>query len=210
LGANGRSVTNVRADEPKLDQAPAVVEAPPVDSVAAPAEAPSQVAKVAPAIRLPGEARSPAARPAIDETSPASAPATEPAPTALAPATADALFAAANDARQRGAYGEAIRSYLDLTQRFPQSPEAIASHAIVGRLLLDRGEPSSALAEFDAYLQSGMTTLGEEARVGRALALERLGRSADEADAWTTLLSSYPQSVHASRARSRLAKLGNR
>jgi TolA-binding protein len=210
LGASGRSVGNLRADELTANEAPAIVEAPPVDSVAAPAPIPTELAKVVPVLKVPSESRSPAARPAIEETSSASVPAVEPAPTAEAPATADALFAAANDARQRGAYAEAIRSYLDLAQRFPQSPEAIASHAIVGRLLLDRGEPSAALAQFDDYLQSGMTTLGEEAGVGRALALERLGRSGEEADAWTSLLSSYPQSVHASRARSRLAKLGNR
>jgi TolA-binding protein len=175
----------------------------------------------APAVEVPPTetAQPPAPRPmpAIPTASPAAVPTSEPtarpsvqAPSVQAPIGADTMFASANDERQRGAYAEAIRLYRDLSQQFPQSAEAAASHAIVGRLLLDRGDPSAALVQFDEYLRSGMTTLGEEARVGRALALERLGRSAEEAEAWTTLLSVYPQSVHASRARSRLAVLGNR
>ena len=69
--------------------------------------------------------------------------------------TADVLFASANDERQRGAYAEAIRLYRDLSQQFPQSAEATAAHAIVGRLLLDRGDPAGALVQFDEYVQSG-------------------------------------------------------
>jgi TolA-binding protein len=172
---------------------------PTVDPVVAPAPAPDDAPK---ATTIQRQASS----------SPATARHDEPAvePSVQAAVTADTLFAAANDERQHGAYGEAIRVYRDLSQQFPQSAEATASHAIVGRLLLDRGDPSGALVQFDEYLQSGMTTLGEEARVGRALSLQRLGRSAEEAEGWTTLLSTYPQSVHASRARSRLAALGNR
>jgi TolA-binding protein len=203
--AHGRTSNVPRQPEPMASAE--AVQAPPVDSVAPPS--PSDVAKLAPATKTAREARPQSPRQPLDETAPSST-AVEAPQVVEAPATADALFAAANDQRQRGAYTEAIRSYLDLAQRFPGSPEAVASHAIVGRLLLDRGDPSAALAQFDDYLQSGMTTLGEEARVGRALALERLGRSTEEADAWSSLLSSYPQSVHASRARSRLAKLGNR
>jgi TolA-binding protein len=208
--AKNGSITATGPEQPLANDAPAIVEAPPIDSAIVPAPSASEVAKVAPAIKLPAEARTAASRPPTNETTAPAPEIPEVAPVAPAPATADALFAAANEARQSGAYAEAIRSYLDLAQRFPQSPEAVASHAIVGRLLLDRGDPSSALEQFDVYMQSGMTTLGEEARVGRALALERLGRSSEEADAWASLLTSYPQSVHASRARSRLAKLGNR
>jgi TolA-binding protein len=141
-----------------------------------------------------------------------------PAPTACAnqpestppPASASTLFSEAGDARQRGAYDEAVRLYGDLARTFPQSAEALNAHAILARLLLDRGDASGALLHFDAYLQSGAQSLREEALVGRALALERLGRATDEAAAWNALLEAYPQSVHAARARTRIAALGGR
>jgi hypothetical protein len=77
----------------------------------------------------------------------------------------------------------------------------------LGRLLLDRGDPKAALARFDAYLASGATTLGEEALLGRALAFGKLGQSMQEAEAWQALLQRYPSSLHAARARERLAAL---
>ncbi len=141
-----------------------------------------------------------------------------PAPTACAdraeatppPASASTLFSEAGDARKRGAYDDAIRLYGDLAQRFPQSQEALNAHAILARLLLDRGDAAGALVHFDAYLQSGARSLREEAMVGRALALARLGRATDEAAAWNALLEAFPQSVHAERARARIAVLGGR
>jgi len=129
---------------------------------------------------------------------------------ATPPSSAAAIFSDAGDARRRGAYDEAIRLYGDLTQRYPHSTEALNAHAIVARILLDRGDASGALGHFDAYLASGAGSLREEALVGRALALERLGRSSDEAAAWNALLDAYPQSVHAARARARMAALGGR
>jgi len=191
----GVRVTAARADEKAAIEPPPVADIPKVDSVVTSEERPS-AKRQQPAI--------PVATTTVQTVEPSAPPFVQP------PSTADTLFAAANEERQRGAYSEAIRLYRDLSQRFPQSAEATAAHAIVGRLLLDRGDPSGALVQFDEYLQSGMTTLGEEARVGRALALQRLGRSAEEGEAWTALLTAYPQSVHASRAKSRLAALGNR
>jgi len=132
---------------------------------------------------------------------------TEPTPP---PASAATLFAEAGDARQRGAYDDAVRLYGDLARRFPQSAEALNAHAILARLLLDRGDAAGALVHFDAYLASGARSLREESMVGRALALERLGRASDEAAAWNALLDAYPQSVHAARARTRIAALGGR
>jgi TolA-binding protein len=129
---------------------------------------------------------------------------------ATPPASASTLFSEAGDARRRGAYDDAERLYGELAQRFPQSPEALNAHAILARLLLDRGDAAGALVHFDAYLRSGAGSLREEAMVGRALALERLGRASDEAAAWNALLDAYPQSVHAARARARSAALGGR
>ena len=55
------------------------------------------------------------------------------------------------------------------------------------------------------YLNDG--TLAEEARVGRALALQKLGRRAEEREAWTQLLLRHPHSVQEERARARLQEL---
>jgi len=76
-------------------------------------------------------------------------------------------------------------------------------------LLLDRGDAQSALSHFDAYLLRGAGgTLTEEAQVGRALALHKLGWASDELQTWQTFLAAHPNSVHAARARQRLSELG--
>lgn len=191
-------------DHPKVDSVTAPLgDDTAKDATKGPVKSPTREA-TQPSLQRQAVAAPAAASATTESVEPAAAPPEQP------PLTAETLFASANEERERGAYGEAVRLYRDLSQRFPQSAEATTAHAIVGRLLLDRGDPSGALVQFDDYLQSGMTTLGEEAGVGRALSLQRLGRSTEEAEAWTTLLSTYPQSVHASRARSRLAALGNR
>jgi hypothetical protein len=122
---------------------------------------------------------------------------------------ASELFARANEARRRGDSAEAIRLYGLLRQRFAGSREEITSRVALGRLLLDRmDEPSAALSMFDRYLMdSADGTLAEEARLGRALALMRLGRSAEERQAWQQLLTAHPRSVQAERARRRLEEL---
>ncbi len=125
-----------------------------------------------------------------------------------APPTAAALFAQANQLREHGAYDEAVRSYTNLIDAYPREPEALSANVMLGRLLLDRGQPQAALAHFDAYLRGGAGTLGEEAQLGRALALRKVGRTADEIEAWKALLAAHPDSVHAVRARERLAELG--
>jgi hypothetical protein len=74
-------------------------------------------------------------------------------------------------------------------------------------MLLDDGDAPGALRSFDDYLRRG-GPLGEDVMLGRALALQRLGRADDESAAWSALLASYPASVHATRARRRLLDLG--
>ncbi len=135
---------------------------------------------------------------------PASTPTTV---TAAAISEVAALFERANRARRAGDHGRAAELYRALLQRFPQSPEAHESQAVLGRELLGDGEAGTALRYFDDYLQSG-GALREDVMADRALALGRLGRERDEAEAWGALLHAYPGSVHADRAASRLRELG--
>jgi tetratricopeptide (TPR) repeat protein len=129
-------------------------------------------------------------------------------PPSLEP-TAAQLFAQANEARRRGDEALALRQYGALQRRFPRAPEASLSHVALARLYLDRlGDPAHALAEFDQYLAGSREgALDEETLVGRALALQRLGRAAEEKDAWQKLLAVFPNSLSTGRARARLLEL---
>jgi TolA-binding protein len=129
----------------------------------------------------------------------------------LAPSSASAageLFARANEARRAGDRSHAAELYRALAQRFPGSPEAQESRAVLGRMLLEDGEANAALHTFDDYLHTG-GVLREDVMVDRAAALAHLGRSGEEANAWASLLRTYPSSVHAERARERLRHLGD-
>ncbi|MBX3213376.1 MAG: hypothetical protein KF850_15170 [Labilithrix sp.] len=131
-----------------------------------------------------------------------------PPPHADSPVTAAELFRDANAQRRANELGKAVDLYKTLQKRFPGAPETQASRVSLGRLLLDRqGDAAGALVQFDAYLagaQADGGTLAEEARLGRALSFEKLGRRADEARAWEELLARHPQSLHGSRAHERL------
>ena len=137
---------------------------------------------------------------------PVRAPAAAPAPV-VGPAE---LFDTAAEARRRSDYGRALDLDRELEQRYPTSIEAQASRAIVGRLLLDRGDPAGALAKFDSYLTAGSGGLGEEAMVGRATALDRLGKSDEATRAWGALVAAFPDSPYAARARARLESSNGR
>lgn len=128
-----------------------------------------------------------------------------PLPSASVAPSAEDLFTRANSARRSGNVDQALSLYRELQRTRPKSREALASRALVGRLLLDRGDARGALPEFDAYLASG-GTLGEEALAGRALALQRLGRTSEERAAWQTLLDRHPGTLHRAHAEARLAE----
>jgi TolA-binding protein len=131
-------------------------------------------------------------------------------PTAAMPAetseTAAELFANANRTRQSGDVDGAIALYQKLERRFPASNEAVVAHVSLGRALLDR-DARGALAEYERYLASGAVDLREEALVGRARAFGKLSQSDDEKRAWQTLLAEHPDSLHAMRAKERIAAL---
>jgi TolA-binding protein len=122
--------------------------------------------------------------------------------------SAEALFADANSARRAGQYSLALRRYAELRHAYPGSREELTARVVVGDLMLAEGSAREALASFDSYLAaSAEGTLAEEARVGRALALQRLGRRDEERAAWTQVLRKHPDSVQGARARSRLDEL---
>ena len=74
--------------------------------------------------------------------------------------------------------------------------------------MLTEGPTRDALASFDSYLATSPNgTLAEEALVGRAAALMRLGRRDAERESWTRLLREHPDSVQGQLARRRLAEL---
>ena len=164
-----------------------------------PAERPAAHAAPSPMIP-PAEVPEPAEQPAPGDIAPRSAP--RPA------VTAAALFERAGKLRREGHAEAAIAVYRRLQDIFPDAREAQVSFALAGQMLLGRGRPKEALAQFDRHLKSG-GDVGEEALAGRADALEQIGRTADAIAAWKSLLERYPGSIYAARARARLAQLGN-
>jgi TolA-binding protein len=122
------------------------------------------------------------------------------------PVGAAGLFDRANQARHAGDRTGAIQGYRALLAQYPASAEAHQALAALGKMLLDGGDTGAAVRCFDDYLRGG-GPLRQDVMADRALALQRLGRPGDEAAAWSALLASYPASVHAERARRRLAEL---
>jgi Tetratricopeptide repeat len=173
---------------------------------------PGRSAAPSPPTPNPVEAPAPAMKdeapaPTAQREAPASA---RPKPEAEVPApNAEDVLTAANEARHRGDSAQAMKLYRQLQQQFPGSRQETTSRMLLGRLLLDRGEdPSQALSLFTRYLDASPNgTLAEEARLGRAQSLQRLGRPAEERQAWQQLLSAHPNSIHAERAKKRLDEL---
>jgi TolA-binding protein len=119
------------------------------------------------------------------------------------------LFARANLLRRRDEVNEAVVVYRELQRSFPGSAEELLSRVVLGRLLLDRlDDAAAALAQFESYLAGASRgSLREEALVGRAVALGRLGRATEERTAWNVLLDAFPRSTSAARARARVAAI---
>jgi tetratricopeptide (TPR) repeat protein len=178
--------------------------APAVESRAAVAP-PRPVARpVARPVERPVE-RAPAEAPVPLDSPPA-----KPAPSAhdrahpaIIAVTAEALFEQGEQLRRARRADAAIAIYRRLQTTFPQTGEARLSFALAGQLLLERGRPGDALAQFDRHLSLNGEA-GEEALAGRATALEQLQRTSEAAAAWRDLLARFPRSVYAERARARL------
>jgi tetratricopeptide (TPR) repeat protein len=174
---------------------------------APPAELPAPataraVAPSTPVVEVPAAESSPdplTAEP--DTTEPAASPSTAGA----AEGNAGSVFAAANRARRAGRRDQALALYRQLQRDFPDSREARVSQAMTAGLIAG-DDPEAAVKAYDAYLDDE-GRLGEEALVGRAEALGRLGRRDQEAASWRELLRRHPESIHAPRAQARLAEL---
>jgi TolA-binding protein len=117
------------------------------------------------------------------------------------------LFVAANLARRQGELSRATELYRTLQTRFPNSEEAQLSLVTFAKLQLDRGNAADALGSFEQYVDRTGEPLEAEALVGRATALERLGRRGEAVAAWRSLVSRYPASTYARQATERLSTL---
>lgn len=186
----------------------------PDPAVPVPRQPSPPVEKVAPAVEVVVEAPAPEPATPVQEVPaprdvihrplrPPSAPPSPPAPAI----TAAELFKTATAARSEGRFVDAEETYRALTRQFPGSAEASVAHAVMGRLLLDLNRPSEALEALDAALTGGVASLREDTLANRALALEAISRNDDALRAWQLLLSEFPRSPHATRARGRVEAL---
>jgi len=146
-------------------------------------------------------------RPVAEPNSLPSEPAAQRSPRAQP--SAAALFAQAIALRGEGKPAAAIAAHLRLQRLYPTARETRLSFALAGRMLLDRGSSEQALAQFNQYL-ARPGDVGEEALVGRATALGRLGRSTAEAAAWREVIERHPESIYAAHAKKRLAALAEK
>jgi TolA-binding protein len=192
-GIDAPSALETNAPSMKTPAAPVVAHAPAAAKTVLAAPAPEPTVDDAPA--LPPEPVPAAVVPIV--------PVVAPAPAPVKAITAATMFDDANEARRKGDYARAIDLHRQLQTRHPSSREAQVSRATLGRLLLDRGDLASALASFDDYLARGHGELDEAVMVGRATALDRLGRTTESRRAWQALLDSFPSSPYAEHARSR-------
>jgi len=167
----------------------------------APVAPPMQAAPVAVKSRAPALA--------VERTAPA--PVAAPAePKVVSPPvslpSAGELLEQANRARRSGSNASAVALFRELGRRFPGSAEARLGEVRLGGLLLERGQPRAALAEFDRHLARG-GSLAPEALYGKARAYAALGDVAGERAAWASLVRDYPGSPYVGQAERRLGAL---
>lgn len=115
---------------------------------------------------------------------------------------------ALQDARQ---WPEAAEALERLMKTYPKARAALISRITLGNLQLDRlGNPAAALKSFDKYLASKDPMLRKEALLGKASALEKLGRREEEIETLEHLVAEYPTGMQTRRAEQRLSRLRER
>jgi len=132
-------------------------------------------------------------------------PVVDPASPLLSPPSqrddAPGLFAQAMVERQEGRSQLATAGFRALQRRYPDSQEATVSLVSLGDLLFGAGNRAEALLAFEAYLvRAPSGTLAHEALVGKARALEALGRTTEAGSTWRTVAHQFPHSPYAQRA----------
>ncbi|MBN1771351.1 MAG: protein kinase [Deltaproteobacteria bacterium] len=119
------------------------------------------------------------------------------------------LLALARRRRATRDWTGAADAFRELLANHPGTSEART--ALVGLADLCQGQlgdPAQALGLYVRYLaDAGGGALAEQARYGRAQALGRLGRTAEEAAAWRDYLERHADSARAPAARARLTEL---
>lgn len=121
--------------------------------------------------------------------------------------SAATLFRDANAARRVGDVALARALYGELQASFPETREARVSRVSLGKLCLGSGLTREAERQFRQYLATGGGDLAEEALVGRAEALARLGEIDEERRVWQQLQRTHPSSVYSERASRRIQAL---
>ena len=118
---------------------------------------PAQRIEARPAARAPGPRKPALALAEPPSTLPAELPdeRSSSARTLRAQPSAASLFAQASTLRDRNRVDEAITVFRKLQQLFPTTRESRLSFAVAGRMLLYRGRPAQAVAQFDQHLAQG-------------------------------------------------------
>ncbi len=125
------------------------------------------------------------------------------------PMAAAELLQQAQGLRAERAWTDAAATYRQLTEQYPESPEARASWVSLGSIRLDHlGQPAEALRCFDTYLAVAPAgSLAQEASFERARALRALGDRTAETEAWRLFLDRFPDALEAPMAHQYLEEL---
>ena len=201
--AKSRAARNAAA-APQVQTVPAESPAGPAVELPAALPAPSQAsAPAAPATTAPASPKVErvSARPSpevatLDPFEHAGSPLSPP-PAPPPREDAPGLFARALAERQEGRGQTAIATFRRLEREFPDSREATVSLVSLGDLLLGTRQEAEALLCFEAYLHRAPTgALVPEAWIGKARALDALGRVTEARVAWKEIARRFPNAPY--------------
>ncbi len=149
--------------------------------------------------------------PAVPPSTPPSATsagATPPeSPRAVVPSARDMLRSAWELLKDKR-WAEAASAYQAIERAHPGSAEAHVVLVRLGDLQLNHlAQPQAALVAYQRYLGEGGGPLEAEARYGKVLALQKLGRAGEERAAIEEFLRAHPSSLKAASLTQRLSEL---
>lgn len=141
-------------------------------------------------------------RPRVPVVSPAE-------PSELAPSSqAVDLLQRANSYRRQRQYGQALKTYLDVAERYPDSRQAEAARVAAAALRLEHFDDAKGATSAYRAAASAQGQLGEEAAYGLAEARRAEGRPDLEREQLERFIADYPRSPLTATARQRLEELG--